>query len=203
MAKYCTRCLEDKDLSDFNKCSSAPDGLQFRCKPCCAEASKASRLKRLEADPTAEHQAKKAWYQANRELSIQRAKQYRLDHPEWAKEVDAKRNATNPTKTWRERNPDKAKTTQKRQTLKRKLDKYNLSPEQFLEMQALQEGKCAICEIVPPDGLVIDHNHSTNKVRELLCNRCNPAIGMIGEDPNIARKIINYLAKHNTDTASS
>lgn len=64
-------------------------------------------------------------------------------------------------------------------------------------MHDYQEGKCAICGIVPSDGLVIDHNHNTNKVRELLCNRCNPAVGMIGEDPHIARKIIDYLAKHN------
>ena len=135
---------------------------------------------------------KRAWYLKNRELSIARAKQYRLDHPEWAKEMNAKHSPT-----WRQRYPEKAKALHKKQAFKRKLRKYDLSPEEFQAMHDRQEGKCAICKIVPSDGLVIDHNHTTNKVRELLCNRCNPAVGMIGDNPDIARSIIDYLTKHN------
>lgn len=136
---------------------------------------------------------KRAWYQKNREASIERAKQYRLDHPEWAKEMNKKHGPT-----WRQKFPEKAKALSKKQAFKRKLRKYGLSPEEFQAMHDKQEGKCAICLTVPSDGLVIDHSHKTNKVRELLCNRCNPAVGMIGEDPTIAVKIINYLAKHNS-----
>lgn len=137
--------------------------------------------------------SKRAWYTKNRALSIERARQYRLTHPAWAKEMRTKHGST-----WRLRHPEKAKALQKKQAFKRKLRKYNLTPDQFQEMHSKQSGKCAICLVVPSDGLVIDHNHKTNVVRELLCNRCNPAVGMIGENPDIARKIVDYLAKHNS-----
>ncbi len=135
---------------------------------------------------------KKAWYLKNRELSIERAKQYRIDYPQWAKDMNAKHSPT-----WRQRYPEKAKALASKQAFKRKLKKYNLSPEEFQAMQDRQAYRCAVCGIIPSDGLVIDHNHTTGKVRELLCTPHNVAIGMIGENPDIARKIIEYLAKHN------
>lgn len=42
-------------------------------------------------------------------------------------------------------------------------------------------------------GWHIDHSHKDNKIRSVLCNRCNVAIGMIREDINIAFSIIEYL----------
>jgi len=37
--KTCTKCKVPKPLSEFSKCSTAKDGLQFRCKPCAYIAS--------------------------------------------------------------------------------------------------------------------------------------------------------------------
>lgn len=45
--------------------------------------------------------------------------------------------------------------------------------------------------------LSIDHNHTTGKIRALLCNNCNAAIGFLKEDPLIARAVANYLEEHN------
>lgn len=60
-----------------------------------------------------------------------------------------------------------------------------------------QGGVCAICGRVERDkGLAVDHNHETDKVRELLCTRCNPAIGFLQEDPTIARRVADYLERH-------
>ena len=36
-----------------------------------------------------------------------------------------------------------------------------------------------------------------HKVRALLCTRCNPAIGFLRENPQLALKIMAYLEKHN------
>lgn len=191
--KYCTKCLEDKSINSYSKCSSAPDGLQYRCKECSKIGCLESRKKRLERDPEHDKQVKRTWYSRNRELSIERARKYRLEHPEWAQEMNTKHHKVY---NWREKYPEKAKELGKRQAFKRKLKQYGLSPDEFQAMIDKQEGKCAVCGNIPPDGLVIDHNHTTHKVRELLCNVHNVAVGMIQENPDIARKIISYLEKH-------
>ena len=33
--KQCTKCRKDKNVDQFSKRSSAPDGLQHQCKMCC------------------------------------------------------------------------------------------------------------------------------------------------------------------------
>lgn len=54
--------------------------------------------------------------------------------------------------------------------------KYGLSKEEILTLFATQNGKCAICkvpEVETGERFHIDHNHSTGKVRGLLCRSCN------------------------------
>jgi len=43
----------------------------------------------------------------------------------------------------------------------------------------------------------IDHCHSTKKVRGLLCNKCNQAIGLFGENEEKLNSAINYLRAQN------
>lgn len=137
---------------------------------------------------------KRRWHEEHKELGKQRAKQYRLDHPEWAKEMNKKH-----SKTWRQRFPEKAKALASKQAFKRKLRKYGLSVEQYQYMLNTQQGKCAICGQIPPDGLVIDHNHSTGKVRGLLCNAHNVAVGMVQENLQTAQQLVAYIEKHSTN----
>jgi hypothetical protein len=33
-----------------------------------------------------------------------------------------------------------------------------------------------------------------------ICNHCNTALGMMKDDPKLARKLANYLEKHNGKT---
>lgn len=191
-SKFCSKCYADLPVSEYHKRSASPDGLQDKCKDCSRTAAIEARRHRLERDPEHDKKVKQTWYNKNRERSVARAKQYRIDHPEWAKEMNAKH-----WPTWRKRYPEKAKVLAQKQAFSRKLRKYGLTPETFQVMIQDQDGKCAICGVVPPDGLVIDHNHVTNKVRELLCTQHNVAVGMIQENPDTARKIISYLEKHN------
>lgn len=68
------------------------------------------------------------------------------------------------------------------------------------EMVNSQNNQCAIC-LEPGDnfqkGLFVDHNHSTGKVRSLLCPKCNTAIGLMKESEELLQKAINYLKLHN------
>jgi hypothetical protein len=77
--------------------------------------------------------------------------------------------------------------------------KYGLTPEQYDELEAASGGLCAICE-QPPSGkrdrLMIDHCHATNRVREMLCLKCNVALGLLGEDPALMVRAALYIRKH-------
>ena len=74
---------------------------------------------------------------------------------------------------------------------------YGLFYEDWLKIWEEQDGKCAICEIVfsTPSHACVDHNHKTNKVRGLLCRKCNAAIGYLNDDPEILIKATEYLLK--------
>lgn len=82
---------------------------------------------------------------------------------------------------------------------------YNISLEDYNTLFNKQNGKCAVClkEETSLDNrgnsikkLAVDHCHSTGKVRGLLCNRCNTALGLLKEDKEIVNNILNYLKEH-------
>lgn len=43
----------------------------------------------------------------------------------------------------------------------------------------------------------IDHNHTTGKVRGLLCHSCNTALGLLGENNDRILGLLNYIKGHN------
>lgn len=84
---------------------------------------------------------------------------------------------------------------------------FGITVEQWEAMFAAQKGRCAICrkKLIRDDvGKVknfgVDHNHTTLKIRKLLCHRCNMAIGLLDEDVVRLRRAIKYLNDH-ADTA--
>jgi hypothetical protein len=42
--------------------------------------------------------------------------------------------------------------------------------------------------------LVVDHDHETGKIRGLICNACNCALGFVRDEPDTMRRLIAYLA---------
>jgi len=65
----------------------------------------------------------------------------------------------------------------------------------YKAMMAKSDGRCEICRETRAK-LVIDHCHATERVRGILCVRCNSALGMIRDNPVIALAIAEYLKKH-------
>ena len=92
------------------------------------------------------------------------------------------------------------KNTGRRRHLKSHLKKqYGISIEEYDRMRQEQLFSCKICGKHEDDSLhgrlCVDHCHSTGKVRGLLCNKCNSAIGLLNEDTNTLAAAIEYLSR--------
>lgn len=72
--------------------------------------------------------------------------------------------------------------------------RFGISPEQYQEMLTQQDGGCAICHTLPEERLHVDHNHTTGKIRGLLCRHCNTGLGMFKDDPVRLEEALKYLA---------
>lgn len=61
--------------------------------------------------------------------------------------------------------------------------RYGLTKEDYDIMLKNQNGVCAICGLPETKkNFSVDHNHNTDKVRGLLCQKCNRAIGLLNVD---------------------
>jgi hypothetical protein len=159
----------------------------------------------------------RCWYHLGRHKESARlwraknAERIKASHQAWllknaerVRRQDRERYARDPSKKraaavrWRKKYPD------------RKIDahrvfKYGLKKGQYAEMLAAQRGLCACCgksETAranhggPLKSLAVDHCHATNKVRELLCARCNSILGLAQDDPKRLARAIAYLRRH-------
>jgi hypothetical protein len=115
-------------------------------------------------------------------------------HAAWSKEYRAGRLAVgdNPTDKWRRNNQERHREHARRSELKKL---YGITPEEYDELLASQNGVCAICSEPDPNGirLPIDHDHNTGRVRGLLCTPCNRALGGFKDNPALLRSALTYL----------
>lgn len=86
--------------------------------------------------------------------------------------------------------------------------KFGLTRQAWEAIFAAQDGCCAICSesLLPTRasrrdkrGACLDHDHRTQKVRGLLCARCNQGIGLLRDSVVIAEKAAAYLRKHSNE----
>ena len=76
---------------------------------------------------------------------------------------------------------------------------YKMTLGQFDELFIAQGGVCAICGLGPSGKrrhLTVDHDHTTGKVRALLCGPCNVALGNAKDNPKILRAAAEYVEYH-------
>ena len=80
--------------------------------------------------------------------------------------------------------------------IKNRSKKYKISKEEVINL--LKNTKCPICnyEFVNDQEKCIDHCHNKLKVRDILCHKCNTALGLINENIDIAKSMIKYIKKH-------
>jgi len=83
---------------------------------------------------------------------------------------------------------------------------YRMTEQDYQKLFDAQGGVCAVCsrpETATRAGkamsLAIDHDHETGKVRGLLCGRCNTAIGLMSDSPEVLTKAAAYIAAHSKE----
>lgn len=67
--------------------------------------------------------------------------------------------------------------------------RYGLSRAKLTEILKQQDGTCALCD---REAIFVDHCHTTNKVRGMLCPACNTALSRV-EIPGWTDKAKDYL----------
>lgn len=83
--------------------------------------------------------------------------------------------------------------------------KYGITAQEYAELHAKQNGLCAICK--QPESrisggtvckLSVDHCHTTDKIRGLLCHSCNHGLGYFKDNATNLRIAAVYLEVANT-----
>ena len=135
----------------------------------------------------------KASYIAHKEERRAYQKAYR-DKPEnklKKKEYDTKPEIIAYQKAYR------AKSETKRLHRTFSLEKnYKISDEEYNKIFNAQNGCCAICGKHQSEfkkALFVDHDHLTDKVRGLLCHKCNAALGLLNDNIDLLKLATNYL----------
>lgn len=163
--KVCCTCKVPKLFTDFSKNKRTKDGHKYSCKACIS----LTYFKNQEQEKA----ARKKHYQNNKQAALERSYE------------------------WRGKNPDKRQLSERKRNLRQK---YGLSWEQFVTMYEEQHKKCHICHsnlsIFPSEpypSACVDHCHTTNKVRGLLCYNCNLILGHALDNVQILQSSIEYL----------
>lgn len=83
--------------------------------------------------------------------------------------------------------------------------KYGIGVDHYDALLESQGGVCAICRLpetaTDPRSnsqitLSVDHCHDTGKIRGLLCQRCNRAIGYMKDSAALHRRAADYIDTH-------
>lgn len=82
-----------------------------------------------------------------------------------------------------------------------KKNMYGITGEEYQAKLDSQNGRCGACDKSEsridyrtgrPFNLAVDHNHTTGKIRGLLCTKCNLALGLVNEQPEL---LVNYMRR--------
>jgi len=81
---------------------------------------------------------------------------------------------------------------------------FGISIEEYYRKLEDQNGTCAICK--QPETkkhsngtvyrLAVDHDHTTNVVRGLLCTKCNMALGLFADSAILLNRASEYLKEY-------
>jgi hypothetical protein len=97
---------------------------------------------------------------------------------------------------WRKDNPEKVRVYRAKDpwTLHKRTKRLGMTVEEFWNMYESQKGKCVIClQDIAAENSAIDHNHTTGRIRGILCKSCNRGIGLLKDNSQVLNRASNYL----------
>lgn len=77
-----------------------------------------------------------------------------------------------------------------------RLDRFGLSPTDYDFLLKFQGYNCAICDQplqLKQYKFAVDHCHDSDDVRGILCKRCNSALGVFDDSPDLLLRAAEYL----------
>lgn len=96
---------------------------------------------------------------------------------------------------WRADNEDAWRLINKKSQERWRLKNiYRISEDELRILKERSGGLCEICRA--REANCIDHCHELKIVRGLLCDKCNLAIGLLGEDIATLNNAIKYLSNY-------
>jgi len=143
-----------------------------------------------------------------REKNRLKAAEYRRNNPEKIREISRRSQAKarlNPDKVEKIREVNRQYREKNRQVLrdKERERRFGITRHEYAELFHNQNGVCAICfqpENATRNGkikaLAVDHDHTSGKIRGLLCADCNMGIGKLKENKDNFLSAIKYLHEH-------
>ena len=101
-------------------------------------------------------------------------------------------------KKWSTKNPERAHLSQRQRNLK---CKFGVDLEWYEKQFKKQNYSCAICKSKTNKtsgnrefwNFSVDHCHDSGKVRGILCNNCNRALGLFQDNPELLEKAAEYI----------
>lgn len=102
-------------------------------------------------------------------------------------------------KDWRDAHKETVRQWQADNPEKRhaqRIRKYGLTPATFKALMKSQGWACAICGHTTVSERMfpmVDHCHSTGKVRGILCSNCNMGLGKFKDSQELLTRAIAYL----------
>ena len=92
---------------------------------------------------------------------------------------------------WRLRNWDRE---MRRITAHNRYKKYGITDAEYNTMLTEQGNTCKICRSTPTrEQLSVDHDHSSGRIRGLLCRRCNRMLGFVRDSEALLIAMYSYL----------
>lgn len=192
--KTCRKCKAQKELTEFFNDPSGKDGKRASCKACVY----AVRSRPIEVLPP-------TGFKKCRGCST--VKEYSEFWLDAANKTDGRYSHCKECKTaitykWRENNKARynkiCQLANRRRYPTSRLQRYGLTDQWFKETLAAQDNKCAICRKPNPSKkrcFAVDHEHSTGRIRGILCYNCNRLLHAF-DNIDLYNKIMDYLKKY-------
>lgn len=199
--KRCPRCQDEKAVSQFHRNRRNSDGLTAYCKPCAVDLAAEQRQRAIADRRDTDTKHCRRCETTKLVIEFHKDGKSRDGLCSYCKECNRAK-----SRAWARDNPEKAQAqARKRRELglnraQIRFRKYGIGATEYAALLAAQGEACAICGRTASGRkdsteLCVDHCHTSNRIRGLLCHSCNRGIGLLQDSEEILEKALTYLRR--------